>query len=86
MEQWPYNGKSMWASLQPGQRFALFVGIPTLYAMQQSLIWLLKEYIESAHVRALILYFAFIALPFLYVRGVGIFIAAVYQVLFVPRK
>lgn len=88
-EQWPFNGKSIWASLRPGQQCAAIVGVPIIWAMMQAFILLTKWAIpwpSWTMARAVLCYFAFFVLPWVYVRGIGIFIAVLFELIFVRRR
>lgn len=85
-EQWPFNGKSLWASLQPGQKFVVIVGVPMFHLMFRAYVGIIDWIFPWLWVRAVFLLIGFFGIPWVYVRGIGIFIAALYQILFVPRK
>ena len=85
-EQWPFNGKSLWGSLEPGQKFAVIVGVPIIHFMFRAYIWLIDWLFPWVMVRAIFVFIGFFALPWVYCGGIGIFIAVVFLLLFARRR
>ncbi len=85
MEQWPFNGKSLWASLRPGHKFAVFAGIPIFHLMLKSYMALVEWFVPWQLLRLALGFFGLFALPWVYVNSIGIFIAVVFELLFRRR-
>lgn len=87
MSEWPFNGKSLWHSLSHGQRFAVIVGVPCIHLMLQGFNAVIHYVLPWSYnfpwiwFRAIIQFIAFFALPLLYVRGIGMFIAVAYDII-----
>lgn len=67
----------MWASLHPGQKVAAVIGVPVIHLMFRGFGWLLDWIVPWIWLRAILMLIAFCAIPFVYVRGVGMLIAVI---------
>lgn len=85
-QNWPYNGKSLWNSLRPGQRWAAVLGVPILSQMYQAYVWGLHLVTDSKPIEAFALFVGFFVLPYIYVQGIGMVLAVLIEYLFYPRK
>lgn len=70
----------------PGQRVAVIVGVPVMLLMQRSYGEMLDWFIPSIHLKAVFLFAGFFVVPYVYVRGVGMLIAVIAQLVINARK
>jgi len=85
-EQWPFNGKSLWSSLTVGQRVAVIVGVPVIIAMQRSFNDLIAFTESFRPLNALLTFVGIFVIPFVYVRGIGMVVATVVDVVLILRR
>jgi len=85
-EQWPFNGKSLWSSLTIGQRVAVIVGVPVIIAMQRSFNDLIAFTESFRPLNALLTFVGIFVIPFVYVRGIGMVVATVVDVVLILRR
>lgn len=82
MENWPYNGKSLWHSLRPGQQWAAVVGVPIMVSMFRAYSWGVTFLFDNKPIEAIFLFAGFFVLPWVYVRGIGMVIAVFIEYFF----
>jgi len=80
MNEWPFNGKSAWSTLSPGQKFAAFVGVPIFHLMFRSALYLVDTSIPWLWLRILFAFSLFFILPWVYVNGIGTLIAIGFEI------
>jgi hypothetical protein len=85
MNQWPFSGKSLWESLEPGQKWAVVLGVPIMVFMQRSLSQIIDYLTPWVPIRAIFLLLGIPLVAYVYVAGIGIFIAAIIQAIFYKR-
>jgi ABC-type antimicrobial peptide transport system permease subunit len=85
MEEWPYNGKSLWKSLRPGQKWAAIIGAPIIWLMLREYIEIIS-FIGFVPVEVFLLFFGFFIVPWVYANGLGLVIGVFIEFLFYRRK
>lgn len=81
MEEWPFNEKSLWDSLRPGQKWAVIIGVPInvlLFKAYAGIVVL----VGNRLVEGFLLFFGFFVVPWVYARGLGLVIGVVIELLF----
>lgn len=82
MENWPYNGKSLWHSLRPGQKWAVIFGVPIMVSMFRGYSWGVIYLFDNKPIEAIFLFAGFFVLPWVYVCGIGMVIAVLIEYFF----
>lgn len=76
----------MWSSLTVGQRVAVIVGVPVIIAMQRSFNDLIAFTESFRPLNALLTFVGIFVIPFVYVRGIGMVVATVVDVVLILRR
>ena len=87
MEQWPFNGKSLWASLYPGQKWAVAFGIPIMAVMLNCYSKVLHLIIPCSSTPCKVLEMVLLAIgwpvvAWIYTQGIGFAIAVIVEAFF----
>ena len=75
-------------NLKPAQKWALIIGLPIMYAMQKAVqyLWaMLPETNTTLVLGAIVTFASLFAVPYIYVRSLGTFIAVVIDIVFYGR-
>lgn len=85
MEEWPFNEKGLWQSLQPGQKWAVILGIPIIFLMLRQYSELVS-YVGNKIVEVVLLFAGFFLVPWVYAAGLGLVIGVIIEVLFYRNR
>lgn len=81
MDEWPFNGKNLWASLMLGQKIAIVIGIPITFYMTRGYHEIIDYMIPNIIVRIPFYFVGFFFVPYVYVRAFGMWIAVFIEVI-----
>lgn len=85
MENWPLNGKSLWKSLRPGQRWAAIIGVPINLLLFKAYLGFVSQ-IGIKVVEVFLYFLGFFIIPWIYAAGLGLVIGVIIEVLFYRRR
>jgi hypothetical protein len=81
MENSPINGKSLWNSLRPGQKWAAIVGLPINFLCFKEYLFIVRSF-DNKLVEVVLSFAGFFLIPWVYVSGLGLLIAVFIEFLF----